>query len=451
MKLSAFTMAAIGVLAILVAGASAEDNKDAKVTGGNLAADILLQVPSVNQGKPFPAILGPDYVGRDQDASLPPGTSGVMTGPTNRPTSFHYKKLPVLAIVPFDKNLVAPLPKAFAPWDYSQPLFKGESTALLDRRFSLAHVGWLTLTLEADGQGYSVSQATFHDTVANKEYKLTGTAAVGAPPSGAGYIWYGVKGLSLHSADNTVKMDLNDASWKTAGNGWPGALLDKNIFPVSGGNLAADISLQVPSVNQGKPFPAILGPDYIGRDQDASLPRGTSGVMTGPTSRPTSFHYKELPVLAIVPFDKNLVAPLPKAFAPWDYSQPLFKGDSTALPDRRFSLAHVGWMTLTLEADGQGYSVSHATFHDTVGNKEYQLSGTAVVGLPPSGAGYLWYGVNGLSLHSADNAVKMDLNDASWKTAGSGGQGRNGWPGALLDKNFFPLESWGQATKPNKP
>jgi hypothetical protein len=228
---------------------------------------------------------------------------------------------------------------------------------------------------------------------------------------------------------------------------------DNKGAKMTGGNLAADISLQMPSVNRGKPFPAILGPDYIGRDTDASLPRGTSGVMTGPPSRPTRFHYEKLPILAIVPFDKNLVAPLPKAFVPWDYSQPLFKGDSTGLPDRLFSLAHVGWLALTLEADGEGYSVSHAVFHDTVRNKEYKLTGTAAVGLPPRGAeqGFFWYGVKGLSLHSADNAVKMDLNDASWKTAGAGGNGRNGWPGALLDKNFFPLESWGQTAKPNKP
>jgi hypothetical protein len=222
---------------------------------------------------------------------------------------------------------------------------------------------------------------------------------------------------------------------------------------LTGGNLSADISLQVPGVNQGKPFPAIVGPDYIGRDLDPSLPPGTSGVMTGPTSRPTRFHYKKLPVLAIVPFDKGLVAPLPKSFVPWDYSQPLFKGDSTALRDRCFSLAHIGSLTLTLEADGEGYLVSQVKFQDTIGNKEYQLTGTAAVGLPPRGAeqGFLWYGVNGLSLHSADNAVKMDLNDASWKTVGPGGQVRNGWPGALLDKNFFPLEAWGQTTKPGKP
>jgi hypothetical protein len=247
MKHSLFTMAAIGVLAVLLAAASAEDNKDAKLTGGNLSADISLQVPGVNQGKPFPAILGPDYIGGDTDAGLPCGTSGVMTGPTGRPTSFYYKQLPVLAIVPFDKNLVAPLPKAFVPWDYSRPLFKEGSTALKDRRFSLAHVGWMTLTLAAEGDGYAVSRAVFHDTVGKKEYPLTGTAVVGLPPRGAeqGFLWYGVKGLSLHSADNAVKMDLNDASWKTAGpdgqvrNGWPGALLDKNFFPLESWGKAA--------------------------------------------------------------------------------------------------------------------------------------------------------------------------------------------------------------------
>jgi hypothetical protein len=228
---------------------------------------------------------------------------------------------------------------------------------------------------------------------------------------------------------------------------------DEKNAKLTGGNLSADIALQMSGVNQGKPFPAILGPDYIGRDTDASLPCGTSGMMAGPVGRPTGFHYEKLPVLAIVPFDKNLVAPLPKAFVPWDYSQPLFKGDSTGLPDRRFSLAHVGWLTLTLLAEGDGYAVSRAVFHDTVANKECPLTGTAAVGLPPRGAeqGFLWYGVKGLSLHSADNAVKMDLNDASWRSAGPGGQGRNGWPGALLDKNFFPLESRGKAAKPNKP
>lgn len=194
-----------------------------------------------------------------------------------------------------------------------------------------------------------------------------------------------------------------------------------------GGTLTADVALSVPGLNGGNPFPAVINPDYI-----MDLTVNVTGSLTGSLADPTAFGYAALPVYAIVPHQADLVTSLPAPFIAWAYSDPLFTGVSHDLVDRDFSLALVGELTLVLQRAGVGqYGVASGTFRDVVNDVLHDLAGEVDFPVPPWGPpdfNFAWYDVGYVDL-SSSTGVAIGLNDGAWT---------DGWPGATLDKNFFP-------------
>ena len=197
----------------------------------------------------------------------------------------------------------------------------------------------------------------------------------------------------------------------------------------TGGVLTADVQMYVPTLFSGAPFPAVINPDAD--HPDKLFPTNTSGVFTGDMNAPDTFEFIGLPVYAIVD----------DTGAPWNYADPLFGPLPTrgpGLDEPLFSLMHIGNMMLSLIHQGGGVYVEDAgLFYDVINQANYPLSGMVEFALPPTGPpNYLWYGMDGSSINLLDlprtAAITIASNDGQWAS---------GWPGATLDKNFFPIPS----------
>jgi len=206
----------------------------------------------------------------------------------------------------------------------------------------------------------------------------------------------------------------------------------------TGGILTMDLQMRVQSINAGEWFPAVVNPDY-GELYSLGLVN-TSGTFTGDPSAPDTFLFLDLPVYAIVPWQADLITPLPDPFVPWyDKWDPLF-GDGTDLATRNFSLAPVGRLdveltrwSLDLDAGLAGY-FDFGVYVDDLAGESIDIQIDAAFTVPPSGPpDYLWYGVSDFwAFDPWDDRVSLSLG--YWPVD-------NGWPGTTLDKTFFPLSA----------
>jgi hypothetical protein len=197
------------------------------------------------------------------------------------------------------------------------------------------------------------------------------------------------------------------------------------------GILTADVEIASPELFGGLAFPAVINPDamYPGAVQGVNM----SGVFLGSAERPDRFIYTDLPVYAITDGSGN----------PLTYEDPLFAIDGDGDDDFAsplFELSLVGMLSLdfVLESD-RFYRVDSGSFrHDTSGSL-VMLSGGTVFFEPFGSPDFLWYGIGGLGLDLYDNFGMFGMlgNDDLWSS---------GWPGATLDKNFFPVPGPGSIT-----
>jgi len=205
----------------------------------------------------------------------------------------------------------------------------------------------------------------------------------------------------------------------------------------TGGVLTLDVEMSVETINDHEPFPAVINPDY---DElyDLGLVN-TSGEYTGDYHTPDMFTFTDLPVYAIVPNMGPLVLPgLPEPFSPWPYDDPLFNaGVGTNMAERNFSLAPIGRLTIELHYDWEDMGVADyggpgTYFDDYAGGVPIPVEVMAAFTVPPwEEPDFLWYDVYGFSaIEFMDLAVTIDGPDQMWPLD-------NGWPGTVLDKNFF--------------
>jgi|GEM_PF-4898854 len=223
---------------------------------------------------------------------------------------------------------------------------------------------------------------------------------------------------------------------------------------IGGGVLTFDVEMTLPDFNGGAPFPAVVNPDYAELYSMGMVDE--SGFALGFPFAPDEFIYGGevgLPVYTFVPAEAELVVPLfnPEEFTPWDYAEPLF-GSGTDPATRNFSLARVGGMGFDcLHTGGGDYEIGGGGFFSEVTWGEYDLAGGGIsFGLPPSApGGWVWYDVHDVSITAAGvqvgfpefaaagvgdpplDEMTMTLNNHLWTS---------GWPGATLDKNFFPAD-----------
>lgn len=197
------------------------------------------------------------------------------------------------------------------------------------------------------------------------------------------------------------------------------------------GILTADVEIASTELFGGLAFPAVVNPDamYPGVVQGVN----TSGVFFGNAEQPDRFLYTNLPVYAIT--DGSGI--------PLSHEDPLFALDGDGdqdLASPLFELSLVGMMSLefSLESD-RFYRVDSGFFrHDTSGSV-VMLSGGTVFFEPFGSPDFLWYGIGGLGLDLYDDFGMFGMlgNDDLWSS---------GWPGATLDKNFFPVPGPGSIT-----
>jgi hypothetical protein len=194
------------------------------------------------------------------------------------------------------------------------------------------------------------------------------------------------------------------------------------------GVLTADVDMASSELFGGAPFAAVVNPDAV--YPGAVGPVNTSGIFMGDAVRPDRFIYTDLPVYAIVDSAGN----------PLGYADPLFGTNDTGGDDFSsplFELSLVGRLSLDyVWEDDRYYRLDAGSFvHDGSGSVA-ALSG-GVEFLAPFGApNFLWYGIGGVGLDLYDNAGVFGMigNDDLWES---------GWPGATLDKNFFPVPNPG--------
>jgi hypothetical protein len=194
---------------------------------------------------------------------------------------------------------------------------------------------------------------------------------------------------------------------------------------VSRGVLTADVSIAAPGLFGGDAFAAVINPDAVDIYPGGIGPVNDSGVLFGPVDEPYAFAFEGLPVYAIVD----------GAGGPVSYGAPLFAPDGQGGQDLGaplFALSFVGSLSLTLEHTGGGeYGVVQGVF-TLAGGGAIGVEGSIAFDLPPWGEpNFLWYGVGWTAIDLFGPGLAIVSNDEAW--------GGNGWPGATLDKNFFPI------------
>jgi hypothetical protein len=194
---------------------------------------------------------------------------------------------------------------------------------------------------------------------------------------------------------------------------------------IGGGVFTADVSIWSPTLFGGEAFAAVINPDAVDIYPGGVEVVNTSGLLTGPVGAPSSFSYAALPVYALVDASGGAVS----------FADPLFGDDGLGgqdLSDPLFMLSHVGWLSMVLAHSGGGLYQVVEGFFDFSGGGVSGVGGSILFDLPPWGEpNFFWYGVGWTALQISGHEFSMVSTDEAWVG--------NGWPGATLDKNFFPI------------